>query len=122
MTDNGIRRYDISTFLAHRAIEAAAIGPPKLPQHVALPGAKLAVEHDRLLAYQDAGHDEQSIVDRTNARWQEAHSAQLAAHEEWVSGPYRDAIVEMSRRKMEAAAEDMRRQAMLDEILAEREG
>lgn len=63
-----IVNYDQSTFLAARVADAAILGPPQLPSHVAIPGARVAIPHDRLVAYQDAGLGEHEIRERVNAR------------------------------------------------------
>lgn len=104
-------------FQARRAIDAAAIGPPQPPQHVALPGAKQAVRHDRLLAYQDADMGELEIVERVNGRWAEENAARLEAHARWVAGPYTSAIEAMRQADMEAQAEQLRRKAAFGRII-----
>ena len=63
-----IFHYDQSTWMAKRVADATVLGPPKLPGHVALPGAKVAIPHDRLVAYQEAGLGEHQIRERVNAR------------------------------------------------------
>lgn len=110
-----------SAWQAKRAIEAEQIGPPKLPEHVALPGARQAVPHDRLLAYQDADMGEHEIVERVNGRWAEEHAERLEAHARWVAGPYSGAIEELRKQAMEAAAEELRRKAAFERILSEHE-
>ena len=114
--------FDQSTHLANRAIVAATLGPPTAPDEVTLPGAKAAIPHDRLCAYQDAGIGHDEIVARTNARWEADNAATLAAHAEWAGGPYRDAIVEAQQQAFQAAAENLRRQAILEQMLQEWEG
>lgn len=110
-----------SAWQAARAIAAEQIGPPELPEHVALPGAKAAVPHDRLLAYQDADMGEHEIVGRVNERYRREHAERLAAHARWVAGPYANAIEEMAKRAAEAAAAKLREQAAWEAMLAERE-
>lgn len=114
--------FDQSTWLAYRAMAAQEMGPPQPPQMVALPGAKAAISHDHLLAHQDAGRGEHEIGERVNAKWAEANAEQTAAHARWVAGPYSEAIGEMRRRAAEEAAAEMRKQAMFEQILREREG
>lgn len=112
--------FDQATFLAYRAMAAQEMGPPKLPAHVALPGAKAAISHAHLLAHQDAGRHEHAIVERVNAKWERDNTTVIAEHQRWASGPYNDAIVEMRERAVEAAAEEMRRKALFEEIMRER--
>jgi len=114
-------RFDQSTFLAHRAREAAKIGPPKPPQHVALPGAKAAVAHDRLLAYQDAELDSDAITERVNERWRAENAELLAEHSRWVAGPYVAALEDARKAEIEAAAKALRTRALFEEIMRERE-
>lgn len=112
-----IIRSNQSTFLAARAKEAQNLGTSQ-PKAVALPGAKQAVAHDMLLAHHDSGHDQHEIVRRVNARWEREHADRLTAHREWTTGPYANAIEELRRAKMEEAAEDLRRRARLEQLLA----
>lgn len=119
MTD--IRHFDQSTWLAKQVIDAEAIGTPPTPLFVALPGARAPIAHERLLAYQAAGHDEHSIVQRTNARWEADNAERLAAHRQWVAGPYHDALMELRRVEMEAQAEAARKRAIFDRLVAERD-
>lgn len=116
-----IVHWDQSTWLAHRALDAAAIGPPKPPAFVALPGAKAAVDHDRLVAHQELGHGAEEIVERVNARWEGENAERLDAHKRWVAGPYASAIEEMRRAEMERQADELRRRALFDAMIAERE-
>lgn len=111
--------FNQSTFLAQRAIEAEALGPPKPPRHVALPGAKQAIPHDRLLAHQARGHDPHVIVERVNARWRQEHAARLDAHRQWVAGPYEGALEEMRKRAAEEAAAELRRKAAFERWMEE---
>lgn len=113
--------FDQATFLAYRAQAAAEMGPPKLPAHVALPGAKTAVAHDRLLAHQEAGHDQHEIVARANERWARDNASVITEHQRWAAGPYHDAIEQMRREAAAQAAEKMRAAAVFEEILRERE-
>ena len=108
--------FDHSTFLAHRASVAAEPSPPG---EIVLPGAKVAIPHDRLLAYHDAGIGEDEIRSRTNARWEADNAGRLAAHAAWTQGPYRNAIEDARNMAMRQAAEDMRRRALLEQKLAE---
>ena len=114
--------FDQATFLAYRVQTAAEMGPPKLPAHVALPGAKTAIAHDRLLAHQDAGHDQHEIVARANERWTRDNASVITEHQRWAAGPYHDAIEQMRKDAAEKAAEELRRRALFEQILAEREG
>jgi hypothetical protein len=114
--------FDQATFLAYRAQAAAEMGPPKLPSHVALPGAKAAVPHDRLIAHQEAGHDQHEIVARANERWDRDHAGAIEEHQRWASGPYQAAIEQMRKDAAEKAAEELRRRALFEQIIAEREG
>jgi hypothetical protein len=113
--------FDQSTWLAYRVQTAQEMGPPKLPELVALPGAKAAVPHAHLLAHQEAGRLEQDVIKRVNAKWREANAASLEEHDRWVAGPYAGAIAEMRKREMATAAEQLRKQALFEEILKERE-
>lgn len=119
MSDTPIH-YDQGTWMAKRALDAAALGPPKPPQQVALPGAKAAIDHDRLLAYQDLGLGEHEIRDRVNARYDAENADRLAEHKRWAAGPYQGAIEELRRQEMQRAAEQ-RRRAIFEQIVAERE-
>lgn len=116
-----VSHFDASTFLAHRALDAVELGPPKPPKHVALPGAKRAVEHERLLALQDAGNDQHAITARTNAKHAAESSQRLADHQVWVAGMYSQAIVQMREQQALAAAAEQRRRAMFEQIMRERE-
>ena len=120
MSDS-VQHYDLATFLANRAAVAKEMGPPKPPAHVALPGAKRAIEHDRLVAYQQAGRSHDVIVERVNARYRDENAGRLAEHARWVAGPYQAAIEEMRRRAAEKAAEEMRRRALFEQLVAERD-
>lgn len=121
MTDPGqTTNFDQSTWLAHRALDAQTLPPAKIT-HVALPGAKQAIEHDRLRAYQAAGHDQHAIVQRVNERWHAQHAQRLAGHRRWVAGPYAGAIEELRRIEAEKAAEELRRRALFESLIAERE-
>jgi hypothetical protein len=113
--------YDQSTWLAYRALSAQEMGPPELPEHVALPGAKAAISHAHLLAHQDAGRQERDVVERVNAKWQQANADLLAEHAAWASGPYHDAIEQMRTDAAEKAAEELRRRALFEQILRERD-
>jgi hypothetical protein len=113
--------HDHSTWLAKRAKEAAELGPPQPPEMVALPGAKAAIARDRLDALLDHGHDDHAIVANVNARWREANAQHLAAHKAWVHGPYVGAIEEMRHKALEAEAHELRRRALFEQILRERE-
>lgn len=112
-------RFNQATWLAHRAIQAEQMGPAPLPHAVALPGAKVPISHDRLLAYQEAGHDQHSIVARVNENWARENAERLEAHRRWVAGPYVGAIEEMRRRRAEEAARQMRERATYEHIVAE---
>jgi hypothetical protein len=114
--------FDQSTWLAYRVRTAQEMGPPKLPSHVALPGAKAAVPHDRLIAHQEAGHDQHEIVARANERWDRDNSGVIEQHQRWAAGPYQAAIEQMRIDAAEKAAEELRRRALFEQILAEREG
>lgn len=113
--------FDQSTWLAYRAQAALEMGPPQPPGMVALPGAKTAVAHDRLLAHQQAGRGQDEIVARVNARWGQDNSAVVEEHQRWAAGPYAEALEQMRRQAAEKAAEKMRKQAAFDQILAERD-
>lgn len=89
---------------------------------VALPAAKAAISHDHLLAHQSLGRREVDVVVRVNEKWQQEGAQRLSEHASWVSGPYTAAIVEMRKRAAEKAAEELRRRAMFEQILKEREG
>lgn len=117
----GIVTRDMATQLAHAAQDAAEIGPPQPPSHVVLPGAKQAITHAHLLAYQTAGSDQHTIVARVNQRFEREHADTLAKHAEWVQGPYAGAIEEMRRRAAEKAAEQMRERALFEALIAERD-
>jgi hypothetical protein len=112
--------YDQSTWLAYRALSAQEMGPPELPEHVALPGAKAAISHAHLLAHQDAGRQERDVVERVNAKWQQANADLLAEHAAWAAGPYQAAIEQMRHDADTKAAERLRKQALWDEIVSER--
>ena len=118
MTDT--THFDASTWLAHRAIDATTL-PDAPVEHVALPGAKAAVPHDRLVAYQAAGHDQHQIVARINQRWDEQHADRLKDHRQWVAGPYAGALEELRRIEQEKAAEELRRRHLFDQMISERE-
>jgi hypothetical protein len=120
MSDS-IQHYSQAAWMAKVAIEAEEIGSPRLPEHVALPGAKQAVPQDRLLAYQDAGLGEHEIVGRVNARYRQENAVRLDAHARWVQGPYANAIEEMARRDAEAKAQALRERALFQELIRERE-
>lgn len=113
--------FDQSTWLAYRVQAAQQMGPPQAPGMVALPGAKAAVSHDRLLAHQQAGHDQAEIVARVNARWEQDNAAVVEEHNLWAAGPYASALEQMRKQAAEKAAEQMRKQAVFDQILAERD-
>lgn len=113
--------FDQSTWLAYRVQSAQEMGPPDPPKHVALPGARVAIPHEYLLAHQSLGRGEVEVVSRVNEKWRQEAAQRLSEHAEWVSGPYADAIAEMRRKAAEKTAEDMRKRAFLDEILSERE-
>lgn len=85
------RHYDFSAWLARRAVEVADGDEPAV-EHVVLPGAKEAIAHARLVAYQERGMGEHEIVDRLNARWRERNAARLAEHARWLAGPYQAAL------------------------------
>ena len=121
MPDDQILTWDASTYLAHRALDAQQIGPPKDPDFVALPGAKAAIDHDRLLAHQELGHGQEEIVERVNARWEEENAQAIDEHKRWVSGPYLNAIEQMHRAELERRAKELRDRALFEELLAERE-
>lgn len=110
-----------STWLAHRAQEARDLGEPEPPEHVALPGALQAIPHDRLVAHQELGHSEQHIVGTVNERWLKDNHDRVRQHAKWVHGPYQQSIRAAAEAQAQAAAETLRRQALLEEILAERE-
>ena len=114
-----VTHFDQATWLAHRAIDAEAIGPPKPPTHVTLPGAKTALAVDRLQAHQAQGRDAHEIVARENARWNEANADRLARHGRWVQGPYHRAIEQARADEMERIAEDARRRARIEALLGE---
>lgn len=114
-----VRHFDQSTWLAKRAVEAARLGPPTPPAVVVLPGAKAAIPHDRLVAYQAAGYSEGEIVAQENARWNAANADQLADHTSWVRH-YQTALAEMRQKASEALAEQQRRQAVFEALMAER--
>ena len=116
---DGIRHFDQSTWLAHRANEAAEIGPPQPPTHVALPGAKQAVPHALLMAFQDAGHSEHQVVEHVNARFDAANADRLAAHNTFVNR-YQAQIEEARQRAAQDAAEALRRKAAFEAWMAER--
>lgn len=116
-----ILHYDHGTWMAKRALDAAALGPPKPPPQVTLPGAKAAIDHDRLLAYQDLGLGEHEIRERVNARYDAENADRLAEHKRWAAGPYQGAIEELRRQEMQRAAEEQRRRAIFEQIVAERE-
>ena len=113
--------WDQSSYMAHRALDAAEIGPPENPPQVALPGAKAAIDHDRLLAHQELGHGAEEIVERVNARWEDENRERLDAHRAWVRGPYLNAIERMHQAEMQRKAEEQRRQALFEEMVRERE-
>lgn len=112
--------FDQSTWLAYRAQAAQEMGPPQLPAHVALPGAKAAVPHDRLVAHQEAGHDQHEIVARANERWERDHAGAIEEHQRWAAGPYAEALEQLRHAAAEKAAEKMRREAAFEQILKER--
>lgn len=117
---NGVPiHFDQSTFLAARAQQAKALGPPKPPTHVALPGALAAVPHDRLLAYQEHGLGEHEIRARVNAAWSERNAGRVHRHRGWVSA-YDAAIAEARERAMREAAEAQRKRAEFERFIAER--
>lgn len=118
---SGIIVRDMASQLAHAAMDVKTLGPPKPPAHVALPGALQAIPHAHLLAYQAAGHDQHTIVARINERHDQANADRLAEHKRWVQGPYVNALEEMSRRAAEKAAEEMRRRAVFEALIAERD-
>lgn len=118
---SSIQNWTQSAWQAHGAIAAAAIGPPKLPEHVALPGAKAAVPHDRLVAYQDADMGEHEIVDRVNERWVQDNAERLTQHERWVAG-YEGAIQTLREQAAQEAAERLRKQAAFERLLSQQEG
>jgi hypothetical protein len=109
----------MSTFLAKRVADARTLGPPAMVDHIVLPGAKRAVPHDRLLAYQASGHDEQSIVARVNERYAADNAGRLQAHREWVAGPYHGAIVAMRELAARKAAEELRLRSTFEQMLTE---
>lgn len=111
-----ITHFDQSTFLAARSIAAEQIGPAPDPEHVALPGAKAAISHDRLLAHQDAGHDQHEIVTRLNRKWDEQNAERLASHDRWVHGQYATAIQTMREQAMREHAEQLRRVAAFEKL------
>lgn len=118
MTDT--THFDGSTWLAHVAIDAQDLPEIEIT-HVALPGAKAAVPHDRLVAYQAAGHDQHAIVARINERWDAEHADRLQDHHRWVAGPYAGALEELRRLEQEKAAEELRQRHLFERMLAERE-
>ena len=114
-----ITHFDQSTFLAARSIAAEQIGPAPDPEHVALPGAKQAISHDRLLAHQDAGHDQREIVERVNRTFEREHADRLADHARWVQGSYSGAIQAMREQAARDHAERLRRQAAFEKLTRE---
>lgn len=116
-----VTAFNTSTFLAARAIEAADMGPPPKPKIVALPGAKAAISHDLLLAHQASGKDQHAIVQRINERWAAENADRLASHHHWTAR-YADAVAESRRRQEKRLAEDQRRRAILEQMIAEWEG
>lgn len=117
---SSIQNWTQSAWQAHGAIAAAVIGPPRLPEFVALPGAKAAVPHDRLAACQDADMGEHEIVERVNDRWVEENAERLTQHKRWVAG-YANAVEELAKHAAEARAEEMRKRAAFEQMLRERE-
>ena len=87
-----IFHYDQSTWMAKRVADAVVLDSPQLPQLVALPGAKVAIPHDRLAAYQGAGLGEEGIRSRVNARWRQEAATRLSGHAAWVAGPYQERV------------------------------
>lgn len=112
--------FDQSTWLAYRVQTAQQMGDAALPALVALPGAKAAISHDRLLVHQASGKRELEIVERINANWRELNKDRLAEHDAWVAGPYSSAIQQMRERAIQKAAEEMRKRATFEQILEER--
>lgn len=113
--------FDQATFLAARAQTAQQMGPAALPEQVALPGAKVAIAHDRLLAHQNEGRPAHEIVAYENRRWREQHADRLDEHDRWVQGSYASAIQHMREAKMREQAEQLRRQAIFEQLIAEHE-
>lgn len=121
MTDLNITTWNMSSLLAHRAIDAKTLPSSSPPLHVALPGAKAAIPHDYLLAYQEQGLQEHEIAERANARWERDNAERLAAHRRWVTGPYSDAIQQMREAAAREHGEKLRREAALEQWMRERE-
>ena len=119
------QHYGMSDWLARTATTHTPTGSdqpgPSQPAHVALPGALEAVHIDRLHAYHHAGLDELATVGQVNGGWVDRNRARLEAHDRWARGAYRQAVDEARERHMRDQAEQMRRRAILDDILAERE-
>lgn len=111
--------FDQATFLAARAIAAQEMGPADPPDEVVLPGAKVAIPHDRLEAHQDLGRTVHEIVEYENQRWRERHADTLAEHARWVQGPYAGAIQQLAEAKMREQAEQMRRAAIFEQLINE---
>ena len=111
--------WDHSTWLAKRAREAAELGPPQLPGHVVLPGARTAIEHDMLVAYQDHGLDQHEIAAQINQNWHVEHAERLAEHREWVQGPYVASIRGMRELQAQAAAMALRQRVALERLAEE---
>lgn len=112
-----IIHFNHATWLAARAQDAAEIGTPEPPSHFALPGARKAIRHERLLAHQDAGHDTPMIVKRINRQWTTENQHRLDAHRQWVGGSYVPAIEQMRREDAKRRAAELEREARFQAFL-----
>lgn len=107
-----------ASMLAARAIQAQELSDDP-PAEIVLPGAKVAVAHDRLLAHQQLGHDQDMIVAAANARWAETHAAQIAQHQEWT-GRYNHALDRMREKQAQDAAAELKRRSEFEAWMRER--
>ncbi len=110
-----------AAWLAKRYADAQTMPAPKPRAEIALPGAKRAIQHDRLLAHHGLDRGEHEIVALENERWERENADRLAAHAAWVSGPYHAAIAQARELEAQRAAEELRKCALFEQILAERE-
>lgn len=89
-------------------------------QHV-LPGAKRAITHVQLEAWQAEGLDELAMVERVNTEWAKANAHRVEAFEAWRTGPLAEAVERAKEKEMLRAIANAENEARIESQLKARD-
>lgn len=88
---------------------------------VALPGALQAIHVDELDAHHAVGNSTHEITEVINERWRTVAATRIAQTRTWVARIYLPGLEHRRQIAAELAADEMRRRAVIEKLIAERQ-